>query len=104
MIRYLVLGTSAAALTRSAAAWDVIRPPASRQPRDVTSHLWGVRPHPSDGRGAVEIPDTPQECGIVRSQGGYDGLLSAGERSARLDALPADWAPSGSRAMESGRA
>lgn len=73
MIRYLIFDTLAAADARSRAAW-------TPGPGDtITVRMWDVRPHPSDGRAALVIPDI------------WADALTEAERAALVDALPADW-------------
>lgn len=88
---YLLFATYAAAEARSRDAYAPLR--STDVPGDgaVTDALWSIIPHPTDGRAALIIPETPIEAGLGVSQEIYDALLSDAERAALLKELPSDW-------------
>ena len=74
MIRFLILPDAATADTRSRAAW-------TPGPGDtITTHRWGWRVHPTDGRAALMIPD-----------GDEAAHLTGAEVVALVEGLPDDW-------------
>lgn len=76
-IRYLIVPDVAAADARSRAAW-------TPGPGDsITTHRWGWRVHPTDGRSALVIGD------------GDDDGLTAEEMAALVEVLPEDWEEAG---------
>lgn len=58
-----------------------------------TYMLWLCIAHPTNGGGALMIPDTPLEAQIGLSQQAYDALLTEAEKAMLVDVLPADWIP-----------
>lgn len=58
--KYLILTVNSEVLASeySIAFWDAIMPPAVRNADNVTNQLIGWLVHPTDGRVALELPDT----------------------------------------------
>lgn len=76
MTRFLILPDEAAADALSRAAW-------TPGPGDtITTHRWGWRVHPTDGRAALIIPD-----------GDAAAHLPGEEVAALVDRLSEDWTP-----------
>ncbi|PZQ82649.1 MAG: hypothetical protein DI549_10735 [Ancylobacter novellus] len=88
---YLIFPTRTAARTRSRNAYAPLRPDDEPDTGAVTVALWSSLHHPSDGRTALVIPETPEGAGLGISQEDYDGLLSEAERAALIPDLPAEW-------------
>lgn len=88
---YLIFASHTGARTRSRAAYAPLRPDDEPDTGAVTVALWSSIHHPSDGRTALVIPDTPEAAGLGISQEDYDDLLTAKERAALLNDLPPDW-------------
>ncbi|GLK71715.1 hypothetical protein KHC23_13070 [Ancylobacter dichloromethanicus] len=88
---YLPFPTEAGAMARSRAALLAAYPNMS--PDSANQYLWSWRVHPGDGRGAIEIPATPEEAGLGLAQDAYDGLLTGAERTALVPEISADWTP-----------
>lgn len=87
---YLILPSVEDAEARSQAAYAPLRPLTEAEAA-ITAGVWGYVLHPSDGRASLVVPPTPIEAGLGLSQAAYDALLTAGERAALIEALPADW-------------
>lgn len=90
---YLLFASHPAAEARSRAAYTPLRPDDEPDTGAVTDALWSIISHPTDGRGALLITDTPAAAGLGLDQAEYDALLTAGERAALIGQLPADWTP-----------
>ncbi|MGH2340635.1 hypothetical protein ACRC7T_04035 [Segnochrobactraceae bacterium EtOH-i3] len=76
MTCFLILPDEAAADARSRSAW-------APGPGDtITTHRWGWRVHPTDGRAALMIPD-----------GDEAAHLTGEEVAALVDRLSEDWTP-----------
>jgi hypothetical protein len=85
MMKYLVMPSALPVEERSREAWRQVigsEPPS----------LWSVCEHPSDGRAALMIGDTPEEAGIDLSQDAYDALLTTQERAVLAGSMSSDWA------------
>lgn len=75
MTRYLILPDEASADARSRAAWT----PGLGD--TITTHRWGWRVHPTDGRAALMIPDEDE------------AWLAEAEVVALVETLTEDWTP-----------
>lgn len=89
-MKYLILASLAEAEARSAAAYEPLRP-ESEPEGPATVALWTVIAHPSDGRAALAIPDTPRDAGLTLAQDAYDALLDAAEHATLVAVLPDGW-------------
>lgn len=85
--KYLIYPSVAESEARSAAAYSALGFP----PDPYTTMLWATFPHVSDGRAALQVMDTPQECNVAVTQEVYDALLTSEEREELIDALPEGW-------------
>ncbi|WP_428031484.1 hypothetical protein [Ancylobacter sp.] len=85
---WLILPTMEDAMARSTQAWLDCGFAA-----DGTYRLWLCAAHPTDGRGALMIPPTPDDAQIALAGEAYEALLTEAERVALVPALTADWTP-----------
>lgn len=90
-MKYLIFENRYNARVKSRQAYSTLRPEYELDSGTLTVALWSSVHHPSDGRTALMIPDTPMESGIDISQEDYNSLLTGDERQSLIDELPSDW-------------
>lgn len=89
MIKYLIFPTVAESEARSAQAYIDL----GFTPDESTYMLWMTIAHQSDGRGALQVLPTPEDCNVLATQEVYDTLLTNEEKAELIDALPEGWLP-----------